>query len=60
MPFDTHPGQHWSDPAVQERRRAELLTEQQRNAEYHQAAARAEDERQNRELRDQFNASQRG
>ena len=56
--FD-HPGQHWNDPAVQERRRAELAIEQERNAAYHQQAARDEDARQNRELKEQFLAQQR-
>jgi hypothetical protein len=30
-----HPGAFWSDPQVQERRRAELANEQERNASYH-------------------------
>jgi hypothetical protein len=54
-----HPGQHWNDPAVQERRRAELLAEQARDAAYHEQAAREQDARQNRELREQFSAHQR-
>jgi hypothetical protein len=53
-PFDSHPGQFWADPDVQARRHAELLVEQQRNAEYHEQAAREQEERQNRTLREQF------
>ena len=53
MRFDTHPGQHWNDPAVQERRRAELEAEQARDVSYHERAAREQEARQNKELREQ-------
>jgi hypothetical protein len=59
MRFDTHPGQHWTDPDVQQRRRAELEAEQQKNAEYHQAAAREQEARVNRQERERFSAQQR-
>jgi hypothetical protein len=57
--FDTHPGQHWSDPEIQQHQRAELAIEQERNAAFHEQAAREQEQRQNRELRERFLAQQR-
>jgi len=52
--FPLHPGQHWSDPAMLDRRRADFEAEQARNADFHEQSAREQEARQNRELREQF------
>jgi hypothetical protein len=44
---------------VRARRAAELAAEQERNAIYHQQAARAEEQRANKEERERFLAQQR-
>jgi hypothetical protein len=59
MGMPPHPGAAWSDPEVQQRQRAELAIEQQRNAAYYAQAAKDAEERSNRELRESFAASQR-
>ena len=56
MGVPRHPGAAWSDPAFQERPRAELVAEDERMALHAQKAAKEQEERQNRELREQFQA----
>jgi hypothetical protein len=58
MGLPLHAGQFWSDPEVQERRRAELAREQARNAAYHERTGREQLARQNRELKEQYLARQ--
>jgi hypothetical protein len=59
LPMPLHAGPAWSDPVYQERRPAELVSEQRRNAAYHEQAGREQEQRQNRELKEQFLARQR-
>jgi hypothetical protein len=58
---DDHPsvGAAWADPAIQERRRAEIVAEQERMARHHATQAAEQQERENRQLREQWEASQR-
>ena len=56
MGVPRHPGAAWSDPGFQERRRAELVAEDERMALHAQKAAKEQEEGQNRELREQFQA----
>jgi hypothetical protein len=60
MGVPQHPGAAWSDPAFQERRRAELAAEQERLARHHAEAAKAQEIRQNAEERARFAARQQG
>lgn len=53
-----HPGPRWCDPDFQAQRRLEIEKEQATIARYHEQAAKAEEDRQNREERDRFNAAQ--
>jgi hypothetical protein len=48
----------WCDPEYQEGRRAELARDQERSADYHEQAAREQEARKNRELKEQFLAHQ--
>ena len=59
MGVPLHAGPGWSDPQVQERRRAELASEQQRLAAHHAQAAKAQELRINREEKERFLAQQR-
>jgi hypothetical protein len=53
-------GAAWSDPEVQERRRTEIAAEQQRLARHHAMQAAEQEERQNRQLREDWEARQNG
>jgi hypothetical protein len=52
-------GSAWADPVVQERQRAERAAEQERMARHYAAQAAEQLERENRQLRENFEASQR-
>ena len=54
MRFDRHPGAAWCDPVYLQQRDAALAADRQRDEAYHKAAARAEEERQNRQEREAF------
>jgi hypothetical protein len=53
-------GPAWCDPAVQERRRAELAAAQERMARAHAEMSKAQEENQNRQLRADWEARQNG
>ncbi len=59
MILPLHPGPAWCDPEYQERRRVELETTQERKAAYHVQAAKAEEDRINKELKERFLARRR-
>jgi hypothetical protein len=54
-----HPGALWTDPAVQERQRAERAAEQARMAAHYETQAAEQLARENKTLRENWNASQR-
>ena len=58
MAVPQHPGPMWSDPIFQERRRAEIAAEQERMALHAEAQARQQLDRENKELREQFQQRQ--
>ena len=47
-----HPGARWSDPQIQQQRRAEAEKQQRESADYYAQATRHQKERANREERE--------
>jgi hypothetical protein len=54
MGIPPHPGSHWSDPDIQQRRREELAADQERHAAAYSKAGQDETERINRQERERF------